>query len=62
MDTIRGEAKILEGLHNLGIKEENLSKLLRLPMNPVEENYALDIRHPAITVRVRVFILFVCNM
>uniref|UniRef100_A0A674F4W1 UDP-glucose ceramide glucosyltransferase-like 1 n=1 Tax=Salmo trutta TaxID=8032 RepID=A0A674F4W1_SALTR len=49
LDTIRGEAKILEGLHNLGIKEENLSKLLRLPMNPVEENYALDIRHPAIT-------------
>uniref|UniRef100_A0A4W5PBX7 UDP-glucose ceramide glucosyltransferase-like 1 n=1 Tax=Hucho hucho TaxID=62062 RepID=A0A4W5PBX7_9TELE len=49
LDTIRGEAKILEGLHNLGIKEENLGKLLRLPMNPVEENYALDIRHPAIT-------------
>uniref|UniRef100_A0A8C7U3G4 UDP-glucose ceramide glucosyltransferase-like 1 n=1 Tax=Oncorhynchus mykiss TaxID=8022 RepID=A0A8C7U3G4_ONCMY len=49
LDTIRGEAKILEGLHNLGIKDENLGKLLRLPMNPVEENYALDIRHPAIT-------------
>uniref|UniRef100_A0A3P8XFW7 UDP-glucose glycoprotein glucosyltransferase 2 n=1 Tax=Esox lucius TaxID=8010 RepID=A0A3P8XFW7_ESOLU len=49
LDTIRGEAKILEGLHNLGIKGDHLGKLLRLPMNPVEENYALDIRHPAIT-------------
>ncbi|XP_041700149.1 UDP-glucose:glycoprotein glucosyltransferase 2 isoform X2 [Coregonus clupeaformis] len=49
LDTIRGEAKILEGLHNLGITGEDLGKLLRLPMNPVEENYALDIRHPAIT-------------
>ncbi|KAJ8012704.1 hypothetical protein DPEC_G00045650 [Dallia pectoralis] len=49
LDTIRGEAKILEGLHNLGIKGDNLGKLLRLPTNPVEDNYALDIRHPAIT-------------
>ncbi|KAL0963881.1 hypothetical protein UPYG_G00314810 [Umbra pygmaea] len=48
LDTIRGEAKILEGLHNLGIQGETLGKLLRLPLNPVEENYALDIRHPAI--------------
>lgn len=53
MDIIRGEARILEGLHNLGIKGENLGKLLRLPVNPVEDNYALDIRHPAITVRAR---------
>ncbi|CAB1328546.1 unnamed protein product [Coregonus sp. 'balchen'] len=34
LDTIRGEAKILEGLHNLGITGEDLGKLLRLPMNP----------------------------
>ena len=51
LDIIRGEARILEGLHNLGIKGENLGKLLRLPVNPVEDNYALDIRHPAVTVR-----------
>ncbi|XP_062312651.1 UDP-glucose:glycoprotein glucosyltransferase 2 isoform X3 [Osmerus eperlanus] len=49
LDIIRGEARILEGLHNLGIKGENLGKLLRLPVSPMEDNYALDIRHPAVT-------------
>ncbi|XP_056145798.1 UDP-glucose:glycoprotein glucosyltransferase 2 [Lampris incognitus] len=48
LDIIRGEARILEGLHNLGIKGEHQGKLLRLPVNLVEDNYALDIRHPAI--------------
>uniref|UniRef100_UPI003AAA24A0 UDP-glucose:glycoprotein glucosyltransferase 2 n=1 Tax=Centroberyx gerrardi TaxID=166262 RepID=UPI003AAA24A0 len=48
LDIIRGEARVLEGLHNLGIKGEHQGKLLRLPVNLVEDSYALDIRHPAI--------------
>ncbi|XP_022595941.1 UDP-glucose:glycoprotein glucosyltransferase 2 isoform X2 [Seriola dumerili] len=48
LDTLRGEARVLEGLHNLGIKGEHQGKLLRLPVNAVDDSYALDIRHPAI--------------
>ncbi|XP_035995134.1 UDP-glucose:glycoprotein glucosyltransferase 2 isoform X1 [Fundulus heteroclitus] len=48
LDILRGEAKVLEGLHNLGIKGEQKAKLLRLPVNTVDDSYALDIRHPAI--------------
>uniref|UniRef100_A0AAY4DGE9 UDP-glucose ceramide glucosyltransferase-like 1 n=1 Tax=Denticeps clupeoides TaxID=299321 RepID=A0AAY4DGE9_9TELE len=51
LDIIRAEAKVLEGLHHLGIKGEHVGKLLRLPVGPVEDNYALDIRHSAIMVR-----------
>lgn len=50
LDTLRGEARVLEGLHNLGIKGEHQGKLLRLPVNTVDDSYALDIRHPAIMV------------
>uniref|UniRef100_A0A8C4IMM5 UDP-glucose ceramide glucosyltransferase-like 1 n=1 Tax=Dicentrarchus labrax TaxID=13489 RepID=A0A8C4IMM5_DICLA len=42
------KARVLEGLHNLGIKGEHQGKLLRLPVNAVDDSYALDIRHPAI--------------
>ncbi|XP_029315257.1 UDP-glucose:glycoprotein glucosyltransferase 2 [Cottoperca gobio] len=48
LDILRGEARVLEGLHNLGIKGEHQGKLLRLPVNAVDDSYALDIRHPAI--------------
>ncbi|XP_034430786.1 UDP-glucose:glycoprotein glucosyltransferase 2 isoform X2 [Hippoglossus hippoglossus] len=48
LDILRGEARVLEGLHNLGIKGEHQGKLLKLPVNAVDDNYALDIRHPAI--------------
>lgn len=50
LDILRKEARVLEGLHNLGIKEEHQGKLLRLPVNIVDDNYALDIRHPSIMV------------
>lgn len=50
LDILRTEARILEGLHNLGIKGEHQGKLLRLPVNSVDDSYALDIRHPAIMV------------
>uniref|UniRef100_A0A3B4ACW7 UDP-glucose ceramide glucosyltransferase-like 1 n=1 Tax=Periophthalmus magnuspinnatus TaxID=409849 RepID=A0A3B4ACW7_9GOBI len=48
LDILRGEAKVLEGLHNLGIKGEHQAKLLRLPVSHVDDSYALDIRDPAI--------------
>lgn len=50
LDILRGEARVLEGLHNLGIKGEHQGKLLRLPVNAVDDSYALDIRDPAIMV------------
>ncbi|KAF5892752.1 UDP-glucose:glycoprotein glucosyltransferase 2-like isoform X1, partial [Clarias magur] len=49
LDIIRGEAKLLEGLHNLGITGTTMGKFLRLPVTTVEDSYALDIRHAAIT-------------
>ncbi|KAM3607346.1 uncharacterized protein V6R79_006111 [Siganus canaliculatus] len=48
LDILRGEARVLEGLHNLGVKGEHQAKLLRLPVSAVDDSYALDIRHPAI--------------
>ncbi|KAM8856455.1 UDP-glucose:glycoprotein glucosyltransferase 2 isoform 4-T4 [Spinachia spinachia] len=48
LDLLRAEARVLEGLHNLGIQGEDQGKLLRLPVDAVDERYALDIRHPAI--------------
>lgn len=50
LDILRKEARVLEGLQNLGIKGEHQGKLLRLPVNTVDDSYALDIRHPAIMV------------
>ncbi|XP_041856993.1 UDP-glucose:glycoprotein glucosyltransferase 2 isoform X2 [Melanotaenia boesemani] len=48
LDILRREARVLEGLHNLGIKGEHQGKLLKLPSNTADDSYALDIRHPAI--------------
>lgn len=53
LDIIRGEAKLLEGLHNLGITGTTLGKFLRIPVTTVEDSYALDIRHAAIMVRLK---------
>ncbi len=52
LDILRTEAKILEGLHNLGIRGSSVSKFLHLPSSTaVEDSYALDIRHSSIMVR-----------
>uniref|UniRef100_A0A672LE22 UDP-glucose ceramide glucosyltransferase-like 1 n=1 Tax=Sinocyclocheilus grahami TaxID=75366 RepID=A0A672LE22_SINGR len=49
LDILRTEAKILEGLHNLGIKGSSISKFLHLPSSAtLEDSYALDIRHTSI--------------
>ncbi|MGH0134688.1 UNVERIFIED_CONTAM: hypothetical protein FKN15_036660 [Acipenser sinensis] len=42
------QGKTMEGLHDLGIKNNDLSKLLRLAVHPPEDSFALDIRHPAV--------------
>ncbi|XP_030641719.1 UDP-glucose:glycoprotein glucosyltransferase 2-like [Chanos chanos] len=48
LEVIRSEAKVLEGLHNLGVTGDSQAKMLRLPVHPVDDSYALDIRHSAI--------------
>ncbi|XP_051761615.1 UDP-glucose:glycoprotein glucosyltransferase 2 isoform X1 [Ctenopharyngodon idella] len=49
LDILRGEAKILEGLHNLGIRGSSISKFLHIPTSTtIEDSYALDIRHSSI--------------
>nr|XP_057938366.1 UDP-glucose:glycoprotein glucosyltransferase 2 isoform X2 [Doryrhamphus excisus] len=48
LEILRGEARVLEGLHNLGVNGEHQSRLLKSPVNHVTDSYALDIRHPAI--------------
>ncbi|KAM9802668.1 UDP-glucose:glycoprotein glucosyltransferase 2 isoform 1-T1 [Syngnathus typhle] len=48
LEILRGEAKVLEGLHSLGVKVERQGTLLRLPVDHAADNYALNIRHPAI--------------
>ncbi|XP_061579421.1 UDP-glucose:glycoprotein glucosyltransferase 2 isoform X2 [Cololabis saira] len=48
LDILREEARVLEGLHNLGVKGEDRGQLLRLPVNTLDDSYVLDIRHPAI--------------
>ncbi|TSO88057.1 UDP-glucose:glycoprotein glucosyltransferase 2 [Bagarius yarrelli] len=48
LDIIREEAKLLEGLYNLGIKGTTLGKFLCLPVSTAVDTYALDIRHSAI--------------
>ncbi|KAJ8252912.1 hypothetical protein GJAV_G00206940 [Gymnothorax javanicus] len=49
LELIRREARVLDGLFSLGLKGEAQSRLLRLPSHPLEDGYALDIRHPAVT-------------
>ncbi|XP_053311337.1 UDP-glucose:glycoprotein glucosyltransferase 2 [Spea bombifrons] len=49
LETLKTEGKALYGLSELGINNEDLGKYLKLQVLPGEENYALDIRHSAIT-------------
>ncbi|XP_014811121.1 PREDICTED: UDP-glucose:glycoprotein glucosyltransferase 2 [Calidris pugnax] len=48
LETLKLEGKAMHGLHELGIKEEILSKFMRLHIHPTDDNYALDIRHSSI--------------
>ncbi|KAK6962086.1 UDP-glucose:glycoprotein glucosyltransferase 1 [Biomphalaria glabrata] len=49
LDLMSSEAKLVEGLHSLGFKAENLQQLLQLDLsNGDDEKYAIDIRHSAV--------------
>ncbi|XP_017676559.1 PREDICTED: UDP-glucose:glycoprotein glucosyltransferase 2 isoform X4 [Lepidothrix coronata] len=48
LETLKLEGKVMHGLHELGIKEEILSKFMRLHIHPADNSYALDIRHSSI--------------
>uniref|UniRef100_A0A8B9QEK0 UDP-glucose glycoprotein glucosyltransferase 2 n=1 Tax=Apteryx owenii TaxID=8824 RepID=A0A8B9QEK0_APTOW len=48
LETLKLEGKVMHGLHELGIKEEILSKFMRLHIHSADDSYALDIRHSSI--------------
>ncbi|XP_030044920.1 UDP-glucose:glycoprotein glucosyltransferase 2-like, partial [Microcaecilia unicolor] len=47
-ETLKMEGKMIDGLHNLGIEDADLSKFIRLQVHPVDDSYALDIRHASV--------------
>lgn len=51
-DTLRNEARVMEGLHTLGIEGLSLHNILKLNIQPSETDYAVDIRSPAIAVSI----------
>uniref|UniRef100_A0A452TRT4 UDP-glucose ceramide glucosyltransferase-like 1 n=1 Tax=Ursus maritimus TaxID=29073 RepID=A0A452TRT4_URSMA len=48
-DIFRNEARVMEGLHRLGIEGLSLHNVLKLNIQPSEADYAVDIRSPAIS-------------
>nr|XP_014348824.1 PREDICTED: UDP-glucose:glycoprotein glucosyltransferase 2 [Latimeria chalumnae] len=48
LDILTVEGKALQGLHDLGIKGDDVNKMLRLNVHPTEDSFALDIRHSSI--------------
>lgn len=48
---LRNEARVMEGLHSLGIEELSLHNVLKLNIQPSDSDYAVDIRSSAISVR-----------
>lgn len=52
IDVLRNEARVMEGLHSLGIEGLSLHNVLKLNIQPSDSDYAVDIRSPAISVRV----------
>ncbi|CAH2246338.1 UDP-glucose:glyco glucosyltransferase 1 isoform X2 [Pelobates cultripes] len=47
-DILRNEARVMEGLHRLGIEGPALHNVLKLNVQPSNSDYAVDIRSPAI--------------
>lgn len=52
VDVLKNEARVMEGLHRLGIEGLSLHNVLKLNTQPSEADYAVDIRSPAISVRI----------
>ncbi|XP_055013618.1 UDP-glucose:glycoprotein glucosyltransferase 1 [Boleophthalmus pectinirostris] len=48
-DVLRGEARVMEGLRSLLIETPYIHDILKLNVQPSESDYAVDIRHPAIS-------------
>lgn len=48
-DVLRNEARVMEGLHRLGVEGLSLHNILKLNIQPSEADYAVDIRSPAIS-------------
>ncbi|XP_073432558.1 UDP-glucose:glycoprotein glucosyltransferase 1 isoform X2 [Dendrobates tinctorius] len=48
-DVLRNEARVMEGLHRLGIEGSALHDVLKLNIQPTNSDYAVDIRSPAIS-------------
>ncbi|XP_004423176.1 PREDICTED: UDP-glucose:glycoprotein glucosyltransferase 2 [Ceratotherium simum simum] len=48
LDMLKLEGKMMNGLHNLGINGEDMSKFLKLNSHVWDSTYALDIRHSSI--------------
>ncbi|XP_077147439.1 UDP-glucose:glycoprotein glucosyltransferase 1 isoform X1 [Ranitomeya variabilis] len=48
-DVLRNEARVMEGLHRLGIEGSALHDVLKLNIQPSVSDYAVDIRSPAIS-------------
>uniref|UniRef100_A0A8C4XV75 UDP-glucose ceramide glucosyltransferase-like 1 n=1 Tax=Falco tinnunculus TaxID=100819 RepID=A0A8C4XV75_FALTI len=49
IDVLRNEARVMEGLHSLGIEGLSLHNVLKLNIQPSDSDYAVDIRSPAIS-------------
>lgn len=52
------EGKMMNGLHNLGINKEDVSKFLKLNSRVLDHTYALDIRHSSVMVSAHVIPCF----
>ncbi|XP_072111746.1 UDP-glucose:glycoprotein glucosyltransferase 1 isoform X1 [Mobula birostris] len=48
LDLLRNEARLMEGLHDLGIQGNELHELLKLNVHPSDSDYGVDIRNPAV--------------
>uniref|UniRef100_A0AAV2JJA9 UDP-glucose ceramide glucosyltransferase-like 1 n=1 Tax=Knipowitschia caucasica TaxID=637954 RepID=A0AAV2JJA9_KNICA len=49
LDVLRSEARVMEGLRSLLIETPYIHDILKLNVQPSEADYAVDIRHPAIS-------------
>lgn len=50
-ETMRSEARVMEGLRSLHIETHFIHDILKLNVQPSDSDYAVDIRNPAINVR-----------
>lgn len=51
-EVLRGEARVMEGLRSLLIETQFIHDILKLNVQPSDSDYAVDIRSPAISVRI----------